>query len=869
MGSMTPSATDIGLWVLDQGILDAVGTTKVGWNRTGDSSTWVSTDEMKTTPWAAGDYTTFATHTKGAALQTVVGGNSVTYTQEAFNLTRNVRFEGTFGHHAHVIIMTPGVAQVIKYASFQFMGPRKNLAGGETSKIRGRWAGIHLHHLQDGTGTLIEGVVVKDGGAHAFVSHHSNNTVFRDCIAYHTQNDQYWWDNELVLIPGSSGDSNSSFGLAADQGSFNVLYDHCMAAWTFVQPGEEASSLSGFNLLFFDGSTITDCVAVGNVGTSTSAGFTWSESAGAVWANSNNIAHNNLARGVYIWHNNDNAHDVGFMTTFRNGGPGITNGAYTNNYHHHDEVSFGNSNYGFLGHAAPSSHTGANLTQVVQDGWYDIASVAYHVTSSSDHNVAVWRNNHLARLDINEFRSGPSFRHAHFDFVENDLQEPEQFCTQTHPHAGNHTVIYIYNGRPGVPSRDQLPSIFRIQRTDGTAWQMAQVGTSTSQFTANVIAPFAFSVPPQSLTQAVQNTAYSATLVRAFGEGTVTWALATAHGTSVASGPLPTGLTLSTAGVISGTPTQAGAFPIIVQATDATTQHARRALTLTVSSTVSLQITTSSLPNGAVGSSYSQTLAATGGSGSGRVWTLASGTLPAGLGLSSGGVISGTPTTVANYSFTVRVTDSASNTTTRLLSISVQNLNPSIDSTSLLVGQVSVAYSNTLVASGGTGSYTWSIVSGTLPTGLSLASSTGIISGTPTTATVNPITFRVTDTAARTNDKALTLTVTAGLGFVAAVPPPGRLGVFYQYLFTASGGTSPYSFTVGQELLLPPGVTMDDSGLLSGTPTASGTFVFSVDVFDSASHTANIPVSLPITQAFIPSKRTVAMRGASRYVSVQ
>lgn len=84
-----------------------------------------------------------------------------------------------------------------------------------------------------------------------------------------------------------------------------------------------------------------------------------------------------------------------------------------------------------------------------------------------------------------------------------------------------------------------------------------------------------------------------------------------------------------------------------------------------------ITITPASLPGGTTGTPYTQTLTAAGGTGAGYNWTLASGSLPTGLGLSAGGVISGTPAAAGIYSFTAAVTDSASNTATLPLSITI------------------------------------------------------------------------------------------------------------------------------------------------------------------------------------------------------
>ncbi len=172
-----------------------------------------------------------------------------------------------------------------------------------------------------------------------------------------------------------------------------------------------------------------------------------------------------------------------------------------------------------------------------------------------------------------------------------------------------------------------------------------------------------------------------------------------------------------------------------------------------------LAITTASLPNGVIGAAYSQTLVASGGSGS-YSWSIASGSLPPGLSLSSAGAISGTPTATGTSTFTVQVSDGIG-TVTQSLSITI-GVALSISTTSLPNGYLSISYSQTLAAAGGSGSYSWSVVSGSLPPGLSL-SSAGVISGTPTTAGTYSFTVQVSD-GISTKPQSLTITVTSAIG---------------------------------------------------------------------------------------------------------
>jgi hypothetical protein len=384
------------------------------------------------------------------------------------------------------------------------------------------------------------------------------------------------------------------------------------------------------------------------------------------------------------------------------------------------------------------------------------------------------------------------------------------------------------------------------------------------------IPPIWYYITTTSLATATPGVAYSQPLGRIFGQFNYlpfTWRLK--------SGTLPTGLTIGAhpdgiQGLISGTTSATGSYPITVEIVNA---HGDTSIpsdfTLVVGTGASLQITTPSLPAGFVGTSYSQTLVATGGSGAGKVWTLVSGTMPTGVGLSSAGVVSGTPTTIGNYTFTVRVTDNATNTTTKQFSILISALNPSITTTSPLpTGAVGAAYTTvTLDATGGAPPYTWSVVSGSVPAGLSM-SAAGVITGTPTTPVVGSFTVRATDTAAHTNDKAFALTVVNGVSFLSTTASQGTTNVDYTTTFTAQNGVPPYVFSLGNNEPLPPGLSLSVDGVLSGVPTAPGTYVFQIIVEDSVGTTAQTDITLIITIRGFKVRRALALRGSSTYKPV-
>jgi hypothetical protein len=342
-------------------------------------------------------------------------------------------------------------------------------------------------------------------------------------------------------------------------------------------------------------------------------------------------------------------------------------------------------------------------------------------------------------------------------------------------------------------------------------------------------------ISTSNLPQGTVGTAYSAQLSATGGTTPYAW--------SVASGTVPAGLTLSSAGVLSGTPTTSGSFAFTLQVADSssTTQLAQATFSVTINAnpSVAVAITTGSLPAGSVGISYHGQLQAAGGTAP-YSWSVIAGLLPEGLTLGSDGTISGTPTAAGSFDFTVEVADSdtPAQTATRQFTITVapapgQAL--SITTATLPNGSVGISYDATISASGGTTPYAFTVASGTLPPGLLLAAD-GSLTGVPTTAGSFSFTVRVTDSASQTAERSYTLTIVAGAGqmiITTANLPPGRTSVAYSATFTAVGGTSPYHWSVTSGSL-PPGLTLSDDGMLSGTPSAAGTFTFTVMAIDSS-----------------------------------
>jgi hypothetical protein len=147
-------------------------------------------------------------------------------------------------------------------------------------------------------------------------------------------------------------------------------------------------------------------------------------------------------------------------------------------------------------------------------------------------------------------------------------------------------------------------------------------------------------------------------------------------------------------------------------------------------------------------------------------------------------------------------------------------------------GTVGTNYNQMISATGGTAPYTFTVSSGTVPTGLTLTPA-GLLSGTPTTT--GTFNFAITATDINNCIGSLAYSVNINCPAIALSPPTlpdGSVGNNYNQTITASGGTAPYTFTVSSGVL-PDGLTLSLTGLLSGTPTATGTFNFTITATDS------------------------------------
>ena len=299
--------------------------------------------------------------------------------------------------------------------------------------------------------------------------------------------------------------------------------------------------------------------------------------------------------------------------------------------------------------------------------------------------------------------------------------------------SGNKNSVATWTGTP--PGTTGSPYTFSATVSRGAC----NVTISNKQIT---VSASTLVVDTMSLPTAQVGVIYPVTLLGHGGYGTKNW--------SIVSGSLPPGLTLSSAGVISGTPTSNSGSPYVFSlhftdsATPVETSNAQQ-LSLTVNASSFAISTASPLPNGTASNFYSQPLSGTGGLPPYTNWTVASGNLPPGLTLNaSTGVISGTlaSSSPGTYTFTISLTDSLPTTVSKAFSLTITSVSAPLSISSSCPNPDAVKgnpYSYTMQATGGNGDYTWSAT----PSWLSIDPLSGMLSGTAPNSTGSS-TFTIT-----------------------------------------------------------------------------------------------------------------------------
>jgi hypothetical protein len=307
----------------------------------------------------------------------------------------------------------------------------------------------------------------------------------------------------------------------------------------------------------------------------------------------------------------------------------------------------------------------------------------------------------------------------------------------------------------------------------------------------------------------------------------------------VLAGSLPTGLSLSSSGLISGTPSLGGGWSFWVELSDenppsaswCVPSSAQREFSISVVQGLTIKQNALSPKATFLNEPYSFQLSADGGGS--QVWSLKSGSLPAGMSVNPTGLVSGTPTATGDFTFVVQVTDTNRTDTETFTLTVVERLK--ITAPPSPSAEVGVPLALALKSTGGRPAVTWSLLGGSLPTGLALNPATGEISGTPAVAGAYPLKVQVADTLGLTATVDVPLTVAAKLAVVKKPLPAAKVGKLYQAKLRATGGVTPLKWNIlgGKPGFLPTGIKFNaKTGAFSGMPKKAGVYRLRMQVVD-------------------------------------
>jgi hypothetical protein len=472
-GGLEPLASDVGLWVVGDGRLDVQGSPKAAWNRTGTDPAWAAGDEVVVAPTALGDHSGFGPFRPGSAVPEVAA-HGRTYRAEVLNLTRNVVIEGSPpavelpraaganpSGRAHVFIRSTQ-PQTLRYATIRYMGPRKfDSATGVSTDVVGRY-GLHFHHAFDGSrGSLVEGVVVRDAGSHAFAAHQSHGITFRDTISHNTFEDAYWWDGRL------GPPTNERFGERTD----DTTYQRAVAALVRSDNNQSQYRLAGFVMGQGTGNAVRDSVAVGVQGLGNSSGFLWREGdLDFVWTFTNNLAHNNKAEGIFWWQVDVAPHRVDGFDSYRNGRAGIEHGAYLNNAQYRNVRSYQDGERAGLILKA-GDHEGLPTLRF-EDVAIDAGGVSPAAVEFANRALTPAGPSQLVRFHVQGWTDRALVVDDETHALNDGPVVADLVCWTVGPERRD-----LQAGDIGV-RRMSPDSVIRVQRRDGTAFQLTG-GTGT------------------------------------------------------------------------------------------------------------------------------------------------------------------------------------------------------------------------------------------------------------------------------------------------------------------------------------------------------------------------------------------------------
>ena len=286
----------------------------------------------------------------------------------------------------------------------------------------------------------------------------------------------------------------------------------------------------------------------------------------------------------------------------------------------------------------------------------------------------------------------------------------------------------------------------------------------------------------------------------------------------------PAGLLVSQDGTLSGYPAEASPggdpTPLRVRVTGADGRTATGDFGVAIQPSLAPLVSAADLlPTARIGVPYRLVLNATGGNGSLSFEAISG--LPEGFTLTSLGVLSGVALETDTHSILVRVADASGASSFRSLTLrAVHSATPVITGPTRVLARLGVPLDAALIAVGGVLPYQWSVATGTLPPGVTLNASTGVLEGVPSATGTSVFTSRVTDANGRSHTFSHSVVVSLDAPLIdRAALSPGTSGEFYSHRFQATLGQAPYTWTVASGL--PAGLEISADGLLSGTPPHS------------------------------------------------
>lgn len=281
-----------------------------------------------------------------------------------------------------------------------------------------------------------------------------------------------------------------------------------------------------------------------------------------------------------------------------------------------------------------------------------------------------------------------------------------------------------------------------------------------------------------------------------------------------------------------------------------------------------LTIVTTALTAGALGQGYDQKIEVTGGTPP-YAFTVTVGEVPPGTELTlRSGQVKGTPTEPGTHEFTVQVTDEATGQVTRDFSIYVEPDALAIETTELPEALTGEAYAAMVEATGGVPPLTWAVSDGALPDGVTLASD-GSLSGTPTETGVFDVTLEVTDSEDNAQTRAFMLAVRSGSPLITTEQLlPALVGERYEVRLEAEGGRAPYTWSLAMGEL-PEGMTLQDDGLLFGTPTTAGETTLAVQVEDDGGRTDSKALPFAVIEPLAVATRNLPVAVFGQFYEFQ